>query len=66
LTGKQEKPVDENSDRYFLSRVGEPMAARIMGSKDRADQAIRSGDALAVANSRVDPVHQIKAVAGPV
>ena len=40
LTGKQEKPVDENSDRYFLSRVGGPMAARIMGSKDRADQAI--------------------------
>lgn len=66
LTGKQEKPVDENSDRYFLSQVGAPMAAQIMGSKDRADQAIRSGDALAVANSRVDPVHQIKAVAGPV
>lgn len=66
LTGKQGQPADENADRYFLSQVGAPMAAQIMGSKARADEAMRSGDALAVANSRVDPVHQIRAAAGPV
>lgn len=63
LTGKKEKPENPEADRYFLSRVGAPMAAQIMGSRGRAEQAMRYGDALAVANSRVDPAHQIKLAA---
>jgi hypothetical protein len=60
LTGKKERPADENADRYFLSRIGAPMAAQVMGSRERADMVMRSGDALAVVNAKLDPVHQIR------
>lgn len=49
LTGKKAKPEDDKADRYFLDRVGEPLSARIMGSKAKLDM-VRSG-------SRADDVH---------
>lgn len=40
LTGKTAKDRDEDGDRYFLRRLGSPMADRVVGSKDKLDQVM--------------------------
>lgn len=43
LMGRTAKERDDGADAYFLSRVGEPVAGRVMGSAARADR-VRAGD----------------------
>lgn len=61
LTGRMKaKGRDPDADAYFLDRLKEPIAARIMGSKANRDQVLRGIPAEAVANARRDPMYWIK------
>jgi len=40
LTGRTAKERDADGDRYFLRRLGSPMADRVVGSKDKLDQVM--------------------------
>lgn len=61
LTGRQPRPRDPNGDVYFLNRVGERVAARIMGSQARRDAVLRGLSAETVINAGRDSAHQVRA-----
>jgi hypothetical protein len=64
LTGRTAKERDENADAYFLSRLGETVAARVMGSQARRDEVLAGSSAESVINSTRDPVHRVQTVGG--
>jgi hypothetical protein len=55
----QEKP---DADAYFLRRVGEPLAGRIMGSKAKAQQVLMGNDPLKVSAANSPPEYQVKTI----
>ena len=62
LTGKKASPEDPNADRYFLSRVGESMSARIVGSQDKLTRVMAGADATEIYNATTPPAYRIKPV----
>lgn len=46
LTGKRTKAADPDADAYFLRRLGQPIAARVVGSRAKLEQVLsgRSAD----------------------
>ena len=60
LTGRTAKPENPESDRYFLHSLGAPMAAQVVGSQDKLERVLRSGDATGVYNAGIPPVYQVK------
>jgi hypothetical protein len=64
LTGSPVPDEVDGADRYFLTRVGESVAARIMGSAARRDRVLRGESAEAVANAGRDPAYRIRTVGG--
>jgi hypothetical protein len=64
LTGRRlPREADESADRYFLQRVGQPLAGRIMGSQAKAEAVLRGVAPEAVINSTRDPAYRIKTAA---
>lgn len=64
LTGRRAGERDAEGDAYFLRRVGETTAGRIMGSAGNAD-AVRRGVAVEdIVNARRDPMYQVRTVGG--
>lgn len=59
LTGRRQPAEKENADQYFLRRVGQPVAARIVGSKDKLKRVLEGESAIAVANESKDPAYRI-------
>lgn len=62
LTGRKAKPLDEGGDAYFLSRLGEGVAARVMGSAAKADEVLGGKPALDVVNRGRDPLYHVRPV----
>lgn len=62
LTGKEASDPDEGADRYFLSRLNAPMAARVMGSRAKAEAVLAGQSADAVYNARIVPQYKVKTV----
>jgi hypothetical protein len=62
LTGRTAKPLDEGGDAYFLRRVGQGFAARVMGSQAKADEVLAGKPALDVVNRGRDPLYHVRPV----
>lgn len=62
LTGRPTPEERDGADVSFLERIGQPLAARVMGSQARRDRVLRGDSADAVANSTRDPAHRIRTV----
>ena len=62
LTGKKAKPENPESDRYFLHSLGAPMAAQVVGSQDKLERVLRSGDATQVYNAGMPSAYQVQTV----
>jgi hypothetical protein len=52
---------NEEADKYFLSKVGMPLAGRIMGSQAKAERVLNGEGATDVYNSKVPVEYQITA-----
>lgn len=64
LTGKRAKDEDPDADRYFLERIGEGVAARVMGSQEKLRQVLAEGEKpLDVFNASKDPLYRVQSVA---
>lgn len=63
LTGRKPQDEDEGADRYFLSRVGQPVAGRIMGSQAKAEKVLSGTPADTVYNQGKDPLYRVKRAA---
>jgi len=59
LTGRRQPAEDENADQYFLNRLSEPIAAKIIGSRDKLARVQAGESALAVHNAGSNPVYRI-------
>ena len=64
LTGRTAKPLDEGGDAYFLNRLGEGVAARVMGSAAKRDEVLSGRSALDVVNKGRDPLYHVRSVRG--
>ena len=64
LTGRKAGNKDEAADRYFLDRIGEPLAGRVMGSQARRDRVLRGEPADAVINSTREQPYKLRTVGG--
>ena len=64
LTGRKPKPLDEGGDAYFLRRLGQGVAGRIMGSEAKAAEVLAGKPALVVVNRGRDPAYHIKPIRG--
>lgn len=61
LTGAEGTPRDDAGDAYFLRRLGERTAGRIMGSQAKADEVVTRGrTAEEVANGSRNPAYRVK------
>lgn len=63
LTGKKAKPLDEEADVYFLQRLKTPIAARIIGSRDKLEQVLGGATADQVHNASLDPAYRVRKMA---
>lgn len=64
LTGRTPRPMDEGGDAYFLRRLGEGVAGRVMGSRSKADEVLSRGvPAVVVVNRGRDPLYHVKTAA---
>jgi hypothetical protein len=59
LTGRREPQEKENADQYFLRRIGQPIAAQIVGSKAKLQRVLNGESALDIANESKDPAYRI-------
>lgn len=59
LTGRRQPPEDENADQYFLSRLSQPVAAQVAGSRDKLQRVLNGESAISVANESKDPAYRI-------
>ena len=62
LTGRTAKPMDEDGDAYFLSRLGEGVAGRVMGSAAKADEVLAGKPAMDVVNRGRDPLYHVRLI----
>lgn len=62
LTGRKPNPLDEGGDAYFLRRLGQGVAGRIMGSEAKAGEVLAGKPALGVVNRGRDPAYHIKPI----
>lgn len=62
LTGRKARQEDPNADAYFLDRIGETTAARVMGSKAKRDQVLAGTSAESVYNASIDPLYRVRTV----
>lgn len=63
LTGRKAKPMDEEGDRYFLRRLGSPMADRIVGSQAKLVRVMAGDSVYSVVNANVDPAYRTRTMA---
>tara|TARA_R110000868_G_scaffold70292_1_gene206632 strand:- start:1658 stop:2776 length:1119 start_codon:yes stop_codon:yes gene_type:complete len=50
---------DSDADQYFLNRLSEPLASKIVGSRDKLARVLAGEPALAVHNAGSDPAYRI-------
>lgn len=62
LTGKTAKPENTDADLYFLARVGEPMAARIVGSRAKLAQVMAGATADDVHAANTPPTYRVRLI----
>ncbi len=62
LTGRKAQPLDDEGDRYFLRRLGSPMADRVVGSKANLDRVMAGDTVWSVVNGRIDPAYRHRAM----
>lgn len=60
LTGRKAKPADEDTDAYFLRKLGEGVAGRVMGSRAKAEEVLAGIPAVTVVNRSRDPLYHVK------
>lgn len=53
----------DNADAYFLRRVGQPVAVRIMGSQAKAEMVLMGNDAVKTYANKAPPEYQIQTIA---
>jgi hypothetical protein len=58
LSGRQAQE-DSEADQYFLTRLSEPLASKIVGSRDKLARVLAGESALAVHNAGSNPVYRI-------
>lgn len=63
MMGRTAKPEDPEADAYFLDRLGEQTAARVMGSRAKRDQVLAGTSAEAVYNASIDPAYRVRQIA---
>jgi hypothetical protein len=63
LSGKKAKPESDTADRYFLDRVGESTAARIVGSRAKLDLVQKGAKPDDVYNAGLSPQYRVKQLA---
>lgn len=52
--------LNEAADRSFLHSIGDPIAAKVMGSKARRDEVLGGKQALDLFNERTEPAYRIQ------
>jgi hypothetical protein len=62
LTGRIAKAPDDGVDAYFLRRLGQGVAARVMGSQAKAEEVFSGVPALTVVNRGRDPLYHVRPV----
>ena len=60
LTGRKAKPENPDADQYFLNRLSEPVAARVVGSKAKLARVQAGEPALSVYNGSINPTYRVK------
>lgn len=64
LTGTEVPDERDDEDRSFLQRLGQPIAARVMGSRARLEQVERGAAADDVAQHGRNPTYRVRTVGG--
>lgn len=59
LLGDKPKPLDEDADAYFLQKLDEKVAARVMGSQEKRDRVLGGETALGVYNAKIPGPYQV-------
>lgn len=62
LSGRQAEPEDPDADRYFLDRLSEPVAARVIGSRAKLARVQNGEQAISVYNEGVNPTYRVKSL----
>jgi hypothetical protein len=62
LNGRTAKDRDEAGNAYFLSRLDQSVAARVIGSRARLEQALKGTSPEAIANGGRDPLYWVRTV----
>lgn len=60
LSGRTPQKPDGSEDAYFLDRLGERTAARVMGSQSKRDRVLQGSRAEDVYNASLDPLYRLK------
>lgn len=63
MRGRTAKEEDPEADAYFLDRLGEQTAARVMGSRAKRDQVLAGTSAESVYNASIDPAYRVRQIA---
>ena len=64
LTGRTAQPRDPEGDAYFINRLNESVAGRVMGSRAKAEAVLRGVTPESIANAGRDPAYYIGTVGG--
>jgi hypothetical protein len=62
LNGRTAKDRDEAGNAYFLSRLDQSVAARVVGSRAKLEQALAGTSPEAIANGGRDPLYWVRTV----
>jgi hypothetical protein len=65
LTGKKAGAEDSQADVYFLRRLGEPVAARVVGSQGKLDAVFRGASADEIHNAAIPGPYKVRAIGEP-
>jgi hypothetical protein len=64
LTGRTAQERDPQGDAYFLNRLNQSVAGRVMGSRAKAESVLRGVTPESIANAGRDPAYYIGTVGG--
>jgi hypothetical protein len=65
LTGMKAGEEDPQADVYFLRRLGEPVAARVVGSQGKLDAVLRGASADEIHNAAIPGPYKVRAIGEP-
>jgi hypothetical protein len=65
LTGVKVPQENPEKDAYFLRRIGEPIAARIVGSQAKLDAVLKGASADEIHNAPIPAPYKVRTIGEP-